>query len=62
MNVQETIQSQSQADTLIFWIPCVVYVIQLSLNELLRKLKATPPNKEIEMEWSDEWTYLFQTK
>jgi hypothetical protein len=62
MNIQETIQSQSQSDTLIFRVPCIAHVIQLSLNELLGKLKVTPPNKEIELEWSDERTHSFQTK
>lgn len=61
-NIQETIQSQSQSDTLIFRVPCIAHVIQLSLNELLGKLKVTPPNKEIELEWSDERTHSFQTK
>ena len=40
----------------------IAYVIQLSLNELLRKLKAVPSNKEIELEWSNEKTYSFQNK
>ncbi|CEJ54941.1 hypothetical protein PMG11_01227 [Penicillium brasilianum] len=62
LNVQETIQSQSRSDTLIFRVPCIAHVIQLSLNELLRKLKVTPHNKEIELEWSDERTHSFQTK
>ncbi|KAJ5300184.1 hypothetical protein N7508_007427 [Penicillium antarcticum] len=62
MNIQETIQSQSRSDTLIFRVPCIAHVIQLSLNELLGKLKVTPPNKEIELEWSDERTHSFQTK
>lgn len=62
MNIQETIQSQSRSDTLIFRVPCIAHVIQLSLNELLGKLKATPPNKEIELEWSNERTHSFQTK
>lgn len=62
MNVQEAIQPQSQSDTLILRVPCIAHVIQLSLNELLGKLKATPPNKEIELEWSDEQTHSFQTK
>lgn len=62
LNVQETIQSQSRSDTLIFRVPCTAHVIQLSLNELLGKLKVTPHNKEIELEWSDERTHSFQTK
>lgn len=62
MNIQETIQSQSQPDTLIFRVPCITHMIQLSLNKLLRKLKVTPPNKEIKLEWPDERTHSFQTK
>jgi hypothetical protein len=62
VNVQETIWPQTRSDTLIFRVPCIVHVIQLSLNELLGKLKVTPPNQEIELEWSDKRTHSFQTK
>ena len=61
-SVQEAIQSQSQSDIAIFRVPCIAYVIQLSLNELLGRLKATPQNKEAESEWSDKRTHSFQNK
>ena len=60
INVQETIQSQSRSDTLIFRDPRIAHVIQLSLNGLLGKLKVTPTNNEVELEWSDERTHSFQ--
>lgn len=56
------IQSQSQSDTAIFRVSCISHVIQLSLNQLLENLKATPDNKEAESEWSDERTHLLQSK
>jgi hypothetical protein len=62
MNIQDTLQSQYRSDIMVFRVPCIAHVIQLSLNELLGKLKATPPNKEIELEWSDDKTRSFQTK
>ena len=62
VNVQEAVQSQSRSNVLVFRVPCIAHVIQLSLNELLGKLKATPPNEEIETEWSDERTHLFQAR
>lgn len=61
-SVQEAVQSQSQSDIAIFRVPCIAHVIQLSLNELLGRLKATPRNKEAESEWSDERTHSFQTQ
>lgn len=61
-SIQEVIQSQTLTDTSIFRIPCISHVIQLSLNDLLGKLKATPANKEAESEWSDERTQSLQSK
>jgi hypothetical protein len=61
-SIQQAIQSQSQSNIAIFRVPCIAHVIQLSLNELLGRLKATPHNEEAELEWSDEQTHLFQTK
>jgi hypothetical protein len=61
-SIQEVIQSQTLTDTSIFRIPCISHVIQLSLNDLLGKLKATPANKEAESEWSNERTQSLQSK
>ncbi|KAJ5267276.1 hypothetical protein N7478_010084 [Penicillium angulare] len=62
--VQDTLQAQCsrRSDPLIFRVPCIVHVIQLSLTELLGKLKAAPSNKQIDLEWSDERTQSFQSK
>lgn len=49
-SIQEVIQSQTLTDTSIFRIPYISHVIQLSLNDLLGKLKATPANNEAESE------------
>lgn len=61
-SIQDVIQSQSLTNTSIFRIPCICHVIQLSLNDLLGKLKATPVNKEAEAEWSNERTQLLQSR
>lgn len=58
-SIQENLQSQHLSDISIFRVLCIAHVIQLSLNELLGKLKAVPSNKEIELEWSDEKTHSF---
>ncbi|CRL30059.1 unnamed protein product [Penicillium camemberti] len=34
-------------------LPCIAHVIQLSLNDLLGKMKATPKNEHAEMNWSE---------
>lgn len=61
-SIQEVIQSQTLTDTSIFRIPFSFHVIQLSLNDLLGKLKATLANKEAESEWSNERTQSLQSK
>lgn len=49
--VQEIAKSPALSDTPIFRIPCITHVIQLSLKELLGKMKANPVNTEAECEW-----------
>lgn len=61
-SIQDHLQSQHSSDISIFRVLCIAHVIQLSLNELLGKLKAVPSNKEIELEWSEEKTHSFQNK
>lgn len=34
-------------------IPCKAHVIQLRLNELLRRMKAVPKNNREELEWTE---------
>ena len=61
-SVQETVQSLGLSDTSIFRVPCIAHVIQLSLNQLLGKMKAKPVNQEAESEWSDERTQSLQSR
>ena len=60
--IQETIQSYDLSNTSVFRIPCIAHVIQLSLKQLLGKIKANPVNKEAESEWSDERTQSLQSR
>jgi hypothetical protein len=56
-SIQELVQSQDiSSDTTIIRIPCIAHVIQLSLNQLLGKMKAAPENNTAETEWSDART------
>jgi hypothetical protein len=52
--IQEIVQSLLQSSISIFRVPCIAYVIQLCLQELLGKLKAAPENDEAESEWSSK--------
>ena len=61
-SIQEEIKVQGIGDTGVFRIPCLAHVIQLSLNQLLGKMKATPINDETEIEWSDERAYSTHPK
>ena len=54
--VQEMVKSQALCDSSIFRVPCIAHVIQLSLNQLLGKMRAKPVNTEVETEWSDART------
>lgn len=49
--VQEIAKSPALSETSIFRIPCITHVIQLSLKELLGKMKANPVNTDAELEW-----------
>jgi hypothetical protein len=60
--VQEMVQSQALHNTSVFRVPCIVHVIQLSLKDLLGKIKANPTNAEAESEWSDERTKSLQSE
>ncbi|KAG0160395.1 hypothetical protein PDIDSM_7923 [Penicillium digitatum] len=60
--LMQSVQDHLQSQHSFFRVPCIAHVIQLSLNELLGKLKAVPSNKEIELEWSEEKTHSFQNK
>ncbi|KAJ5742543.1 uncharacterized protein N7511_011275, partial [Penicillium nucicola] len=59
--VQEMVQSHALHNTSVFRVPCIVHVIQLSLKDLLGKIKANPKNAEAESEWSGERTKSLQS-
>lgn len=59
--VQEMVQSQALHNTSVFRVPCIVHVMQLSLKDLLGKIKADPKNAQAESEWSDERTKSLQS-
>lgn len=54
--IHETAQSLLQSGTSIFRVPCINHVTQVSLQELLGKLRAVPDNDEAESEWSNKQT------
>jgi hypothetical protein len=63
VRLQESIQSQNlSSNATIIQIPCITHVIQLSLNQLLGKMKANPVNDSIEREWSDQSMQSLQKK
>ncbi|KGO69277.1 HAT dimerization [Penicillium italicum] len=45
---------QLKTDSTIIQVPCLAHVIQLSLVELLGKIKASPKNDNTELEWSED--------
>jgi hypothetical protein len=61
ISIQDIIQSQGLTNTSVFRIPCLAHVIQLSLKQLLGKMKVDPVNQEVESEWSDKRTRSLQS-
>lgn len=65
-SIQESIQSLQRLDSLnqteIIRIPCIAHVIQLSLNELLGRMKANPKNEKIERVWSEADNQALRTR
>lgn len=61
-SIHDVIQSQGLSNTSLFRIPCIAHVIQLSLNQLLGKMKANPVNDEVEIEWSNERTHSLHSR
>jgi hypothetical protein len=54
-SIQESLQSlESNNGSTIVRVPCIAHVIQLSLNDLLGAMKATPKNEHAEMNWSED--------
>jgi hypothetical protein len=53
-SIQDSVQSlELNNNTTIIRVPCIAHVIQLSLNELLGKIKARPENENAETQWSE---------
>jgi hypothetical protein len=53
-----SLQQALSSDVHIIRIPCLAHVIQLSLNQLLDRLKAVPLNDTAETKWSDHQSIL----
>ena len=54
-SIQEATESLKSNDNItMIRVPCVAYVIQLSLKDLLGKMKAIPKNDTAEQTWSDD--------
>jgi len=51
---QSLLQESSTGGFNIIRIPCLAHVIQLSLNQLLHRLKARPKNEHAETQWTEE--------
>lgn len=53
--VNDTITAlKLNTDSAIIQIPCSAHVIQLSLNDLLGKMKASPKNDTADLEWKED--------
>lgn len=53
-SIQDSIQTLEVGDdTTIIKVPCLAHVIQLSLKQLLRQMKANPKNDTAEIQWSE---------
>ncbi|KAG0152779.1 hypothetical protein PDIDSM_2584 [Penicillium digitatum] len=54
----DSLQQALSSDIHVIRIPCLAHVIQLSLNQLLDRLKAVPQNDTTETKWSDRQSIL----
>jgi hypothetical protein len=54
----DSLQQALSNDVNIIRIPCLTYVIQLSLNQLLDRIKAVPLNDTTETKWTDRQSTL----
>lgn len=48
-----TLQQSMSDDVNLIRVPCLAHVIQLSLNDLLRHIKAVPQNETIDTTWTE---------
>ena len=53
---------QLETDSTIIQVPCLAHVIQLSLIDLLGKIKASPKNNNTETEWSEDRVRSLRTR
>lgn len=54
-SIQESLQPlELNNGSTIVRVPCIAHIIQLSLNDLLGKMKAIPKNESTEIDWSDD--------
>ncbi|KAJ6038667.1 hypothetical protein N7460_007384 [Penicillium canescens] len=53
---------QLKTDSTIIQVPCLAHIIQLSLIDLLGKIKASPKNDTAESVWSDERVRLLRAR
>jgi hypothetical protein len=51
-----------ETESTIVQVPCLTHVIQLSLVDLLGKIKASPKNDNAETEWSDDRVRLLRAR
>ncbi|KAJ5117352.1 hypothetical protein N7448_010984 [Penicillium atrosanguineum] len=61
-SIQDEIRTQGIGNANVFRVPCLAHVIQLSLNQLLGKMKAAPVNNEAEVDWSDERAHSLHSR
>ena len=52
--LMESLQQVLPDGVIVIRIPCLAYVIQLSLNQLLGYIKAVPENETTETKWTDQ--------
>ncbi|KAJ5742120.1 hypothetical protein N7533_011529 [Penicillium manginii] len=53
---------QQETDSTIVQVPCLAHVIQLSLTDLLGKIKAAPKNNNTETEWSEDRVHSLRAR
>jgi hypothetical protein len=54
-SIQESLQSlKLNNGSTIVRVPYIAHIIQLSLNDLLGKIRAIPKNESAEIDWSDD--------
>jgi hypothetical protein len=62
-SIQESLQAlELSSSSTIVRIPCIAHIIQLSLNDLLGKMKAIPKNDSTEINWSDDRVRILRAR